>query len=103
MKVTSDKVLSISGINMVKKVITKHIELMSVCQSHSFELFVSLTNLVRFYAYIVTSVFVPSQRYNRLLNDAMMTGKSSTVGDSSTGQSTQTKIQVSLEEKDRAN
>jgi hypothetical protein len=66
MIITPDKVISISGINMVKQIIMKHIELMAVCQSHSFEIFVSLSNLVRFYTYIVTNVFVGRKLYNLL-------------------------------------
>ena len=33
MKITSKHVLSISGMNMVKSILLKHIELMSICQS----------------------------------------------------------------------
>ena len=30
-KITSEKVMSISGINMIKRVVIKHVELMAVC------------------------------------------------------------------------
>lgn len=50
----------------------KHIELMAVCQSHSFEIFVSLSNLVRFYTYIVTNVFIGRGLYNHLIQDVVM-------------------------------
>ena len=57
-KISPDIVISISGINMIKGIVIKHTELMAVCQSHSFEVFVSLTNLIRYYTFCVTCVFI---------------------------------------------
>tara|TARA_B110000285_G_C14939913_1_gene521502 strand:- start:193 stop:747 length:555 start_codon:yes stop_codon:yes gene_type:complete len=74
MKITNKDVLSISGINMVKRILLKHLELMAVCQSHSFDIFVSLTNLFRFYTYIVANVFLGRSSYDTLLNDVIMFG-----------------------------
>ena len=67
-------VLSISGINIIKRIIIKHIELMTVCRSHCFEIFVSLTNLLRFYTYIVANVFVGKTNFNVLYNDVILYG-----------------------------
>ena len=78
MQISSDKVISISGINMVKKIVMKHVEMMAVCQSHSFELFVSLTNLMSFYTYIIANVFIGRQSYSLLMNDAVIRGKQTT-------------------------
>lgn len=69
MMVTPEKVLSISGINMVKTIIMRHVELMAVCQSHSFEVFVSLANLMRFYSYIVGNVFIGRNKYQNLVQE----------------------------------
>lgn len=74
MKITNKDVLSISGINMVKRILLKHLELMAVCQSHSFDIFVSLTNLLRFYTYIVANVFLCRGSYNMLMNDVILFG-----------------------------
>ena len=74
MKVTNKDVLSISGINMVKRILLKHLELMAVCQSHSFDIFVSMTNLLRFYTYIVANVFLGRSSYETLMNDFIMFG-----------------------------
>lgn len=59
---------------MVKRIIVKHIELMSVCRSHSFEIFVSLTNLIRFYIYIIANVFMSKGSFNVLINDVVLFG-----------------------------
>ena len=75
MKITSKYVLSISGINMVKSILFKHIELMVICQSHSFEIFVSFTNLMRFYTYVITNVFMDRGVYDLLMNDIIMLGE----------------------------
>lgn len=75
MKITSKHVLSISGINMVKSILFKHIELMTICQSHSFEIFVSFTNLMRFYTYVITNVFMDRGVYDLLMNDIIMYGQ----------------------------
>lgn len=107
MIITPDKVISTSGINMVKQIIMRHIELMAVCQSHSFEIFVSLSNLVRFYTYVVTNVFVGRKLYNYLTQDAVLHGKIVTTMDAGSSQDTAyisqaaMKMQVSDEEKDR--
>lgn len=47
----------------------KHIELMAVCQSHSYEIFVSMSNMMRFYTYIVANVFIGCNKYNLLVQD----------------------------------
>jgi len=60
---------------MIKSIVFKHIELMSVCQSHSFELMVSLTNLVRFYSFVVANVFVGRNAYNLLMIDPALYGR----------------------------
>lgn len=54
---------------MVKTIIMRHVELMAVCQSHSFEIFVSLANLMRFYSYIVANVFIGRNKYKNLVQD----------------------------------
>lgn len=59
---------------MAKSIILKHIELMAICQSHSFEIFVSLSNLIRFYTYIVSNVFMSKRHYDILMNDVTMYG-----------------------------
>ena len=59
---------------MMKRIILKHIELMSVCRSHSFEIFVSLTNLLRFYIYIVANVFISKSNFIVLINDVILYG-----------------------------
>jgi len=96
MKVTNKDVLSISGINMVKRILLKHLELMAVCQSHSFDIFVSLTNLLRFYTYIVANVFLGRSSYDTLMNDVIMFG----YYPDSEGH---TEMVFTDEEKDRAN
>ena len=71
---------------MIKRVIMKHIELMSVCQTHSFDVLVSLTNLIRFYAYIVANVFLGAGSYDYLMHDPAIYGKHSQSESPSTGQ-----------------
>ena len=74
MNISCKQVLSISGINIKKRIIIKHIELMKVWRSNSFEIFVSLTNLLRFYIYIVANVFVGKTNFNVLVNDVILYG-----------------------------
>ena len=74
MKITSEHVIAISGINMVKSILLKHIELMSICQCQCFEIFVSFTNLMRFYTYIITNVFTGKTTYQLLMGDILMYG-----------------------------
>ena len=74
MRITSEHVIAISGINMVKSILLKHIELMSICQSQCFEIFVSFTNLMRFYTYVISNVFSSREIYELLMNDILMYG-----------------------------
>jgi hypothetical protein len=64
--------VSISGLNMVKKIVGRHVEMMCVCQSHSFELFVSLKDLIRFYNYVIINMLVPRGWFTLLMNDVVV-------------------------------
>jgi hypothetical protein len=57
---------------MAKMIIGKHIELMTTCQSHCFELFVSLKNMIRFYNYVVFNALIGKGRFNLLMNDILI-------------------------------
>lgn len=72
LKITSNHVLSISGINIVKLILLKHIEVMILCQSNVFELFVSCSNLMRFYQFIAFNTFVGPHQYESLMQDVIM-------------------------------
>ena len=74
MKITAEHVVSISGLNMVRQIILKHLEFMCVCRSHSFEVFVSLSNLIKFYTYVIANAFMTKATYDLLMNDVIMYG-----------------------------
>lgn len=88
---------------MIKRVIMKHIELMSVCQTHSFDVLVSLTNLIRFYTYIVANVFLGAGSYDHLMHDAAIFGRHNQQENpnASTGQTDSSQFSVTPAEYDR--
>lgn len=67
-------VMSMSGLTMIRTVLYKHLQLMRALRSHTFEVFVSFTQCVRFYGHVVCSVFIHKDTYNQMINDVILYG-----------------------------
>lgn len=66
--------MSISGLSLVRTVLYKHLSMMRALRGHTFEVFVSFTQCVRFYGHVVCSVFIHKDTYHQLINDVILYG-----------------------------
>lgn len=71
---TDELIMSISGLSIVRTVLYKHLQMMRALRSHTFEVFVSFTQCVRFYGHVVSSIFIHKDTYNQIINDVIIYG-----------------------------
>ena len=68
LNIEKDKILTSSGLNIVKIIMPKTLQLMTLCQgNHAFDLFLQLSNICQVYLYTVMCVFntcVPQSYYD---------------------------------------
>eukprot|EP00347_Sterkiella_histriomuscorum_P004249 403361175 len=62
-------ILSQSCLNLLKGTISRYIELMNVCRHHSFDLFISMSQVFELYTFVVFHMFTLNQQYKRTFDD----------------------------------
>ena len=72
---SNEVVLSISGLSLIRSVLLKHISMMQALRSHTFEVFVSLTQCIRFYGHVLCLTFINKDIYQQLFNDVIIMGQ----------------------------